>query len=474
MIARCRLELFPRPLREKSSSAWENAFVTVSGNRSSKNCGAKTLLLLAAFCALPFCSALAQTAAGDSSTCPVLRVPSTFPSSARFAKLDDEVRRGLGTGPKGHYAGAVLVVAYRGEVVHAAAFGEAQSLTLDAAGKVRPLTPPRPMQIDTIFDMASVTKIEATTAALLHLVDSGKLHLDDRLGTLLPEFAHTDKAAITLRQLLTHRSGLWEWQPVWFYRDAQGKVIDYLAGLPLQHPVGAQWAYSDLGFMLLGEIVVRTSGMPLDRYVKQEIYAPLGMSDTGFLQPSNLRSRIAATSKGDLYQRAMAETGKPYPVVQKPRRQTPPKYRTNFLVGEVNDANSWLGWEGVAGHAGLFSTALDLARYAQTLVNGGCAGSWRLASPATLAQFEQTPYDPTQALGFRKISVANTSAVFYGHTGFTGTAFMFSPKLGLSVVLLTNRVHRDEHPLGDYPSLTAIRKNLLEEAVAAVKDSPGK
>ena len=322
------------------------------------------------------------------------------------------------------------------------------------------------MTVDTLFDMASLTKIEATTAAILHLVGTGRLSLDDRLGALLPGFRTTDKADITVRQLLTHRAGLWEWQPTWLHRDASGRVLPYLAALPLRYPIGARFAYSDLGFMLLGAIVAEVAGMPLDRYVHDQLYRPLGMVDTGFLPAPALRSRAAATSQGDAYQRQMAETGKPYPAAPFPAAQSFSDYRTTMLVGEANDANAWLGWRGVAGHAGLFSTATDLARYLQALLNGGCYGRWRLAPAKTVAAFEQTPFDHDQALGFHKTQLSGITAPFYSHTGFTGTWFAFSPNLGLTVVLLTNRLHR---PAGEpYPALDVLRETVLRDSVAAV------
>jgi CubicO group peptidase (beta-lactamase class C family) len=397
--------------------------------------------------------------------CPVLHVGSQDMQTVKFAALDEEIARGVGT----LYAGAVLAISYNGEVLHTAAFGNAQTLSVDNAGKLRKLSRPRSMTVDTIFDMASVTKVEATTAAIMHLVGSGRLGLDDQLGQLLPEFKHTDKAEITVRQLLTHRAGLWEWQPSWLHRDAKGKVLPYLVALPLRYPIGSRSAYSDLGFMLLGEIVSRVSGEPLDRYVKQEIYTPLGMKDTGFLPSPALRKRIAATSQGDTYQRQMAETGKPYPSAPFPPSQPFSGYRRNILVGQANDANAWLGWNGVAGHAGLFSSALDISRYAQALINGGCYGNWRLAPADTVVQFEQTPFDAEQALGFHKWSVPGVTGPFYGHAGFTGTWFAFSPELGLSVVLLTNRVHRDESDGAGYPSVNELRDTALREAVKAVK-----
>ncbi|MFS3136916.1 serine hydrolase domain-containing protein [Gluconacetobacter sacchari] len=404
-------------------------------------------------------------AASAPEACGILDSMPAGGDDGRFAGIDQAIRQGLG--PDGLYPGAVILIAHDGHVAHLAAFGNAQDLVVGKDGRVAPLAPPRPMRTDEIFDMASVSKMEATTAAILHLVDQNRLHLDDRLGRLLPVFAGTDKAAITVEQLLTHRAGLWEWQPTWLHRDATGSVMPFLARLPRRYGIGERWAYSDLGFMILGAIVSRVSGMPLDAYVRKELYLPQKMPDTGYLPSPALAPRIAATSQGDAYQRRMAETGKPFPIMFPPDRAGPVAYRTDFLVGQVNDANSWLGWDGVAGHAGVFSTALDLAHYLQTLLNGGCYGNWRLASPAVLARFEQTPFDAKQALGFRKIQIDGVTTPIFGHSGFTGTQFMFAPALNLSVVLLTNRLHRPDSASLHYPALTVLWNQVMRGAVTA-------
>ena len=403
--------------------------------------------------------------------CPVLRVPRDSTGDPRFAALDAVVERGLGTGPGALYPGAVLVVAHRGKVVHAAALGDTQALTLNRRGEIQPLAAPRRMTLRTIFDVASMTKVVATTAAIMLLVEAGRLALDDRLGGLLPEFADSDKAAVTVEQLLVHRGGLWEWQPVWRHLDSGGRTLSYLAELPLRYPVGTRFAYSDLGFMLLGEIVARVSGLALDEYVRRELYEPLGMADTGFLPARGLQRRMAATSQGDHYQQRMAETGRPWRIVRKPPPQPFSDYRTHFLLGEANDLNVWAGWGGVAGHAGLFSTALDIARFAQLLLNGGCYGRRRLLSPRTVARFLETPCDPGQALGFRKTRLRRGGVSFYGHPGFTGTRLNFAPELGMSVVFLTNRVHRADAETTKYPALDGISEALLREAAAAVLPS---
>lgn len=376
-----------------------------------------------------------------------------------------------GLGPHASYPGAVLLIAKNGHVVHLAAFGAAQDLTVSPDGRAVPMASPRPMHDDELFDMASVTKVEATTAAVMHLVSQGRLHPEDRLGDLLPVFAGTDKATVTVEQLLTHRAGLWEWQPGWLYRDAGGSVLPWLARLPRRYGIGERWAYSDLGFMILGAVVSHVSGLPLDTYVRQELYVPQDMTDTGYLPSATLAPRIAATSQGDAYQRRMVETGKPYPVLYPPSPDVHVSYRTGFLVGQANDANSWFGWGGVAGHAGVFSTALDVGRYAQTLLNGGCYGNWRLASPEIVARFEQTPSDAKQALGFRKMQIDGVTTPVFGHPGFTGTQFAFAPELNLSVVLLTNRLHRPDTPSESYPVLSDLWNQVIRDAVAATTQS---
>jgi CubicO group peptidase (beta-lactamase class C family) len=223
--------------------------------------------------------------------------------------------------------------------------------------------------------------------------------------------------------------------------------------------------------MLLGEIVARVSGVPLDEYVRRELYVPLGMTDTAFLPARSLRRRIAATSQGDLYQQRMGETGRPWPIVRDPPLQPFSSYRADFLLGEANDLNLWAGWSGVAGHAGLFSTALDVARFAQLLLNGGCYGRQRLLSPQIVARFLETPCDPKQALGFRKTRLRRGGVSFYGHPGFTGTTVNFAPELDLSVVFLTNRVHCADTATTRYPSLDGVRDALLRAAAAAVRPS---
>jgi serine-type D-Ala-D-Ala carboxypeptidase len=382
-----------------------------------------------------------------------------------LAAIDEVVASRSGTDGDALYTGATVLVAHRGHLIHHSAHGDAQAFDL-ADGEVVPLDDARPTTIDTIFDVASITKVAATTAAVMELVDRGELDLDDRLGDLLPRF-DGEKADITVQQLLTHRSGLWEWQPTWLHGQGKDEVLDFLADLELRYPIGDARRYSDIGFMLLGAIVEEVTGTPFDDHVAATVYAPLGMDVTGFTPDASLRDRIAATSHGNPFEYSMIETGSPYPVDGDPADFD--GWRNYTLVGEVNDGNAWYGWQGVAGHAGLFSTARDLAIFGQTLINGGGYGDHTLVSPQTVDTFLATPFDANQAHGFwpNRLSGAVGVPGGYGHGGFTGTEFLFDPDRELVVVLLTNRQH-----LGlPYSSIWPVWSQVLKHAVAATDGS---
>ena len=322
------------------------------------------------------------------------------------------------------------------------------------------------MRTDTIFDLGSLTKVAATSAGVMKLVDAGVLSLDHPLGRYLPEVG-PDKSRITLRQLLAHRSGLWEWQPTYLHAREPDEAFRFVTELGLRYGIGEARHYSDLGFMLLGVIVERVTGRSLDDYVRIEIHEPLGMTDTWFTPDPALRGRIAATSLGNPYEHRMIATGNPYPVDGDPDDFD--GWRNSTLVGEVNDGNAWYAWGGVAGHAGLFSTAGDLAAFAQTLCNGGRYGSARLASADTVSAFLSEPYDPGQAIGFksRRLPGSNTLPVArggFGHGGFTGTELLFDPARDLVVVLLTNR----QHPGEPYGSIEPVWDGVLRRVLAAL------
>ena len=377
-------------------------------------------------------------------------------------ELRQIISRYSGTDPNTSlYPGAALLVARGGKILFAEGQGMAQYQGA-TDGELYPFTAPRKVHADTVFDLASVTKVVSTTAAIMHLVSERRLSLTDTLGELLPGMSGTDKAQITLQQLLTHRAGLWEWQPTWLHKKrSRSSVYAYLAALPLRYSPGEKRAYSDIGFMLLGEIVEHTTGSRLDDYVHNTVFAPLGMNHTRYLPPPEWRSNIAATSLGNGYEQHMVTSGKPYPILDKPPfSNTFSGYRNDVLNGEVNDGNAWYGLEGVAGHAGLFFTVQDLAIFCQTLLNGGGYGNTMLADPETLNQFLQTPFDTNQALGFWRFENGEGRESF-GHSGFTGSEIMFRPDDQLIVIMLTNRQHNGLSIDGTYPSVKPAWNALL-------------
>ncbi len=327
--------------------------------------------------------------------------------------------------------GAVLAVGHRGQMVYRKAYG------------FRSLTPTREaMTVDTIFDAASLTKVVATTPLLMKLFEAGKIRLDDPVTKYLPEF-QGGKSDITIRLLMTHFSGMppdIELAPNAGYQVALAKC---LAAKPVAPP-GARFIYSDINFQLLGEIVQRLSGAPLAELAQRQIYQPLGMKDTGFLPSPHLRARIAPTEID-------ATTGAP-------------------LRGIVHDPRSrYVG--GVAGHAGLFTTADDLALYAEMLLGQGQLGSVRVFSPLTVRKFTApgSPADQPilRGLGWDIDSPfsSNRGELYpissFGHTGFTGTSLWIDPVTNSFVVLLTNVVH----PHG-VKSLSSLRSRVAT-AVAA-------
>jgi CubicO group peptidase (beta-lactamase class C family) len=347
-----------------------------------------------------------------------------------MARLDDDLNRAVAT----RIPGAVVLIARHGVVAKATAYGFAQTCDGDGA-----LSPPRAMHVDTVFDVASITKVAATTAAMMRLVDDGRVDLADHVVDHLPEFAGPGKANVTIRDLLTHRAGLAEWQPVYLWARCPADAISFIGTFPLCTPPGTERRYSDLGFMLLGEIVHRVTAEPLDAYARRVVHEPLGMADTDYLPADP--SRIAATSNGNDIEYRMIADGSLGPVDGAPEDFD--GWRRRTLLGEANDGNAYYAFGGVAGHAGLFSTARDLAVFGQALLNGG-SGLGRVWSPEIVAEFTRDQIDRGQGLGFwtqRLPELCGLGAGGFGHRGFTGCEFLVAPEHDLVVVLLTNRLH---------------------------------
>jgi len=310
------------------------------------------------------------------------------------------------------FPGAVLLVARRGVIVAERGFGHH---TYD------PQSPP--VRPNTLYDLASVTKVVATTTATMILYDRHQLDLKAPVQRYLPEFRGPGKDRVTVWHLLTHTSGLPAWKPLFKEAKTPEGILQNILETELIYPPGDSTVYSDLGMILLGKVIERVSGKPLDQFCREEIFEPLGMRDTYFCPPESLRYRIAPTEFDP--------------------------WRGRLVHGEVHDENAYaLG--GVAGHAGLFSTARDLATFLQMVLNGGVYGHTRLAKFKTVRLFtsrQNVPPYSTRALGWDTPSPEKSSAGEYfstrsfGHLGFTGTSVWVDPEKALLVVFLINRVH---------------------------------
>ena len=335
---------------------------------------------------------------------PLCSLAAGFDPRPGFGSIDTLVQREVDSGA---ITGAVFMVGHNGKIVHQKAFG------------ARVLSPRRvPMTVDTMFDLASLTKVVATTPSIMRLVEYGQLRLNEPVAHFLPEFAANGKQSITVRQLLTHYSGLapdldlnepWQGLQEAYRRANEEKP---------QNPPGAEFVYSDINFIVLGELVQKISGAPLDQYAEEHIFKPLGMKHTRFMPPPSWRSRCAATLAID---------------------------NRHVLRGVVHDPTAErMG--GLAGHAGLFSTAGDLALYAQALLHKD-----KILSPATIEKMS-TPQQPPNAVAVRGFGwdidspfSSNRGSLLpvgsFGHTGFTGTSLWMDPYSDTFIILLTNTVH---------------------------------
>jgi CubicO group peptidase (beta-lactamase class C family) len=344
--------------------------------------------------------------------------------------------------------GAVVLVARHGRIGYLKAFGD------------RAVQPnPEPMPADTLFDMASMTKVMATTPSIMVLVENGSIRLGDKVKRYLPKFTGGGKDNITVHQLLTHFSGLrpdFDLSKQWEGYDA---AMEELWKETTQSEPGKEFAYSDLNFITLGEIARVVSGRTLDIFARENVFEPLGMSETAFNPPAAWRPRIAPTES----RRHTLEYLK---------GQWTSAVSDEILRGEVHDPTAWrMG--GVAGHAGLFSSARDVAIYAQTLLNRGLFQGKRILSPAGIYAMTgpESPHNSLQVRGFGWDIDTNYSSprgdLFkdgYGHTGFTGTSLWVLPQADAFVVILSNRVHPDGK--GDATHLRGVIANIMATAIS--------
>ena len=366
----------------------------------------------------------------------LMTLPNGPPAGPRFASVAALVERGI---QRGIYPGAVVVIGRRDSVLYSHGFGR---VTWARRGAV-------PSPETTRWDLASLTKVVATTSALLVLVDQGEVELDAPVARYLPRFLGSGRELITVRMLLDHTSGLTSYVP--FYRLAATRdgAIDLLyQAVPIREP-GTVAEYSDLNAILLGLLVESVSGEPLDAFAHREVFAPLGLAATVFAPALADKVSVAPS-------RAVA--GRPVP-------------------GRVNDENAFL-LGGVAGHAGLFSTGADLARFAQVWLRGGSSltGSW--VKSATLKEFlRRSPQSGTRALGWDtpdhamahpSVYGALADGETYGHTGWTGTMLWIDPDHDLFLVFLTNR-SLEPRTRRSITALRSLRAGLSDLVIRAAR-----
>ena len=358
-------------------------------------------------------------------------------ASPQLAKIDRVVRRAI---DKDQIPGAVVLVGQAGRILFERAYGH------------RSLEPRlEPMTLETQFDLASLTKVVATTPAVLRLVQDGKVALDHPVCKYLPDFGRRGKETITIRQVLTHYSGL---AP--FFRlntkapGAASRVVDKIYDSDLSAKPGTRFVYSDLGFILLGKLIEVVSGERMDRFVHSRVFSPLKMAETRFNPPPGDHYHIAPTEK---------------------------RADGTFLRGHVHDPlASMMG--GVAGHAGLFSNARDLSRYCRMLLNHGSLEGSSVLNPRTVRQMvapQSPPGKPDiRGLGwdiqsrYSSVKGKHFSPHSFGHTGFTGTSLWLDPEIKAYLIVLTSRLHPDGR--GDVRALRKEIATIVGKALSPATD----
>ena len=366
---------------------------------------------------------------------PVNTPKSVGMSAARLASIDRIVARGI---KAGGYPGASVVIGRNGYAVYERGFGKLGWTT----------NSPRVSAERSIYDLASLTKVVGTTTAAMVLYDQGRLDLNAPVSTYLPAFSGGWKDSVTVRHLLTHRSGLPSGRDLWRIARTPDEARAAVLSTNLECKPGQCYIYSDLGADVLGFVIEAVAGESLDVFLHDKVFEPLGMNDTFFRPADSLTYRIAPTEIA-------------------PPRGYP-------LQGEVHDENAYaLG--GVAGHAGLFSTAADLSIFAQMMLNRGVYNGVRVLSDTTVALFTRRAAG-TRALGWDTAEGVGGAGKFldshaYGHTGYTGTSIWIDPERQMFVLLLTNRVHaaRARRPA---KVISDVRADLADAAVASVVDNP--
>jgi serine-type D-Ala-D-Ala carboxypeptidase len=369
--------------------------------------------------------------------------------------------------------GAVIEIKKNNEIICKHAYGFAQKYDYNH----HLLVPPELMSVNTLFDIASLTKVIGTTTSIMLLVDKGLLNAEDPVYKYIKAFDTPAKREITIRHLLTHTAGLYEWYPLYYKASNKEESYKLIGELPLMFPVGAQRHYSDLGFVLLGEIVEIVSGMPLEKFEKQNIFQPLQMTNTTYnpLKTGKFKN-IAATSHGNPYEKRMIYDSTLGFQIKEIDPEKWNGWRTYTLKGEVNDGNAWYANGGISGAAGLFSTADDLQKLVDMMMNHGKAGKIQFISEKTINAF-LTKDNFRNGLGWMMDTdnsfMKNGPSGTFGHSGFTGTSISVIPGYGISEILLINRQNTGLLENGDYYNVSPLRLQLFNAILKYQKQIEG-
>ena len=349
-----------------------------------------------------------------------------------FANVDSTIEAAISDTA---FPGAVLLVQKDGKIIYEKAYGH---YTYDESSK--------PMSINTIFDLASVSKVVATTTAAMICIDRGLFQLDDKVVKYIPEFGQNGKDKITIRNLLLHNSGLIAWKKFYESMTTPEEVLADIYASKLEYETGTKMVYSDWGLITMQQIIQKVTGKSLDVFTKEEIFEPLGMHHTMYNPPAEIKNNVAPTEYDDYW-------------------------RHRQLQGEVHDEASSL-LNGVAGHAGLFSTAPDLAKFLQMILQKGEYNGKRIVKAETIEMFIKKQSDlSTRGLGWDTKSPDHSSAgdLFsmksYGHTGYTGTSVWTDPTRNLFVILLTNRVY----PTRNNTKIIRVRPRVHNAVIEAIE-----
>ena len=384
------------------------------------------------------CATVVTNASTISRIGPVNTLASAAPvtvgmSSDLNATLDSIVATALAQGAA---PGATLAVGRYGRLVHLKGYGRLDTAVASAR-----------VDVNTIYDMASLTKVIATATTAMVLEEQGQLDLDRTIASYLPGFNAPDKAPITIRMAMTHRGGLEAFAPLFRTFRGREQYLQQINERPLKATPGTTTIYSDWEMILTQLVLETVTGVPLDRLADEKVFRPLGMTSTRFNPDSSLKPRIAPTEIDTT--------------------------RGGLVWGRVHDENAD-AMGGVAGHAGLFSTAGDVAIFAQMLLNGGEYNGVRIVSPTTVARWTAPQArGSSRALGWDTPSGASSAGHFFsprsfGHTGFTGTSIWIDPTRDLFVILLTNHVNPTRGNTRVFP----LRRAVADAVQRAIADAP--